>query len=129
METNWKEVKHFKQSEFACRCGCGLSNPDPELVRMLDKARGISGCAYRITSASRCEKHNAEVSDCKNPEDSPHLKGLAADIACSDSFARIRIVIGLILAGFRRIGISKLHVHVDAESGKPWALWIYWGKY
>ncbi len=129
MSNIWKGIKHFEEHEFNCKCKCGTNNIHEWFVSKLDKARGIAGVPFAITSGCRCEKHNAEVSDCKNPEDSPHLKGLAADIACSDSFTRIRIVIGLVLAGFRRIGISKLHVHVDAESGKPWALWIYWGKY
>jgi len=40
-------------------------------------------------------------------KNSAHLKGLAADIAVPDNVARLNILRGLIIAGFRRIGINK----------------------
>jgi uncharacterized protein YcbK (DUF882 family) len=54
---------NFKRSEFACRCGCGLSVVDAELIRVLEDARAhfttLYGAIYcTITSGNRCKAHN-----------------------------------------------------------------------
>ena len=59
---NWSEVKHFKQEEFTCKCGCGFNNINDELVLLLDIARGLAKVPFSINSAYRCEKHNRLLS-------------------------------------------------------------------
>jgi len=97
---------------------------------MLDDARAWSGIPYRITSGFRTRAYNESLirraySASRN---SSHLKGLAADIAAVNSEARMRIVAGLLAAGFTRIGIGKTFVHVDCDPDKHnGVMWVYDG--
>lgn len=77
-ETNsWDSIKHFKQSEFTCKCGCGLNNMNLAVVKIADKVREHFGSPAIVTSGSRCEKHNKEVGGVSN---SRHLQGKAIDM-------------------------------------------------
>lgn len=58
---DWSKVKHFKESEFTCNCGCGLNNINDVVVQMLDTARELAQVPFKINSACRCEKHNKMV--------------------------------------------------------------------
>ena len=67
-------TKNFSRAEFACKCGCGLCNPDPELVKKLEKFRTLCGNKpMNINSACRCEKHNKAVGGSTK---SQHLMGI-----------------------------------------------------
>jgi uncharacterized protein YcbK (DUF882 family) len=68
---------HFQRSEFACKCGCGFTAADAELVAVLNDAREYFNAPITITSGCRCEKHNTAIGGAKN---SQHTKGIAADI-------------------------------------------------
>ena len=92
------------------------------LVR-LDWARSIAEIPFRITSGFRCPKHNKEIGGRPN---SSHLRGLAADIACSNSEERYKIINALIMVGFKRIGIADSFIHVDYDLTKPQGvIWVY----
>ncbi len=121
---DWDRVKFFKKKEFNCRC-CGASNISVNLVLKLDLARELAETPFVITSGYRCPKHNQEVGGVK---DSAHVFGLAVDIAVPDNVARLNILRGLIIAGFRRIGIGKDFIHADIDKTKPNNLWLYGGK-
>ena len=121
---NLNRIKYFKLKEFECTC-CQKSAISEELVLKLDLAREIAEVPFRINSAYRCQKHNQLVGGVK---DSAHLSGLAVDIACLNSSDRIKILRGLIIAGFRRIGIGKTFIHVDIDNSKPNNLWLYEDK-
>ena len=69
--------QYFKRKEFACRCGCGTSTVDAELLQVITDVREHFGAPVVITSGHRCTKHNANVGGAKN---SMHLTGKAADI-------------------------------------------------
>jgi uncharacterized protein YcbK (DUF882 family) len=71
--------KYFKDSEFACKCGCGFCKPDGKLLETLDVIREALGRPVVVTSGCRCPKHNENVGGEPN---SNHLRGDAADIQC-----------------------------------------------
>ncbi|WP_459594920.1 D-Ala-D-Ala carboxypeptidase family metallohydrolase, partial [Enterobacter hormaechei] len=50
--------QYFKRSEFACRCGCGTSTVDAELLQVITDVREKFGPVV-INSGHRCVKHNA----------------------------------------------------------------------
>ena len=109
-------MKWFKLSEFNCKCGCGRNNVKEELLLMLDEAREEAGVVFRVNSGCRCRKYNEKVGGTTY---SSHLKGLAADIRATSNKARFRIITGLLLAGFSRIGIGKRFIHADVDGKKP----------
>ena len=74
---SWDDIKHFKKSEFTCKCGCGLNNIQLEVVKIADEVREHFGSSAIVTSGTRCEKHNKEVGGVSN---SRHLKGKAIDM-------------------------------------------------
>lgn len=110
-------MKHFKQKEFACKCGCGFDTIDPELAYRLDMARTTSGIAYNVLSGCRCAAHNEAEGGSPT---SSHKKGKAVDIAALTPFHRFHIVRGLIMAGFKRILIypEKGFIHADVDGDK-----------
>ncbi len=132
-------ASQIRNGEFACPC-CGKVELDATFVLKLDLARELAGVPFVITYCEnrrfestrgfapqirygyRCLAHNAEVGGVKQ---SAHMAGLAADIACPDSVTRLKILRGLIVAGFRRIGIGKIFVHCDVDASKPNNLWLY----
>lgn len=75
-----ENTKNFKVSEFACKCGCGFDEIDQRVMNMAQVIRDELGVPVRVNSGCRCEEHNARVKGAKN---SNHIKGLAADLACS----------------------------------------------
>lgn len=96
----------------------------PELVQMLDKARGIAGVPFKITSGYRTPEHNAEVG---GVDGSSHTLGLAVDLAVPDGVTGGKILFGLIGAGFQRFGFyADGHIHVDHDLSKPTP--CYWVK-
>ncbi|MCD4828215.1 MAG: peptidase M15 [Candidatus Cloacimonetes bacterium] len=118
---DWSRIKFFRRGEFACRC-CGKIVLSDELVLKLDLARELAETPFVITSGYRCPSHNEAVGGVKT---SAHMSGLAADIACPDSVMRLNILRGLIVAGFRRIGIGKDFIHCDIDTSKANKVWLY----
>ncbi len=88
-------------------------NLKPELVQILDKARGISKVSYKITSGFRTPEQNKVAGGTVN---SSHMRGMAADIACTN-LNRGDILEGLMV--FRKslfIELANAHIHVDIDS-------------
>lgn len=74
----------FTRSEFACKCGCGFSAVDAELLLVLRDIREHFGSRVFITNACRCLAHNKKVGGAMPSEKSKgskHVMGLAADIS------------------------------------------------
>jgi uncharacterized protein YcbK (DUF882 family) len=115
-------MKHFKREEFACK-HCGENEIDTHFLERLDRARDISGVPYIINSGYRCEVHNSNVGSTSRN----HTSGKAADIKAINSYERMKIIYGLIMAGFTRIGVAKTFIHVDSmKDGVPvTACWFY----
>ncbi|NJB66443.1 hypothetical protein GGQ74_000083 [Desulfobaculum xiamenense] len=117
----------FADSELACTC-CGLVHMHPETRARLNVARELAGIPFILTSACRCERHNAEVG---GAQDSAHLasstrEAHAVDIRVRNSRERFLVLGGLIAAGFTRIGVAKDFIHADDDPDKdPRVAWLY----
>jgi len=94
---------------------------DEGFIRLLDRARELAGIPFRVNSGLRSVEHNRAVG---GVADSSHLKGLAADIACT-RFTRSTIVDALRAVGFTRIGVAANFVHCDLDPDKPRVEWTY----
>jgi zinc D-Ala-D-Ala carboxypeptidase len=122
-------MRNFNLKEFDSPdlSGSGL-NMDKDFLSMLDNARDIAKTPFRITSGYRTKEHNIAIYKKlgKKPIESSHLKGVACDIACSDSRARFLIINALLEAGFTRIGIANNFIHVDSDCEKSQnVIWTY----
>jgi len=107
--TTWK---YFKSNE-STGGGHTIAELKVPLVNMLDKARGISGVPYTITSGFRTVVENKKVGGVSN---SAHLKGLAVDISCTTQ-TRQAILLGLLTCGIPVfIEDCPTHIHVDIDS-------------
>jgi zinc D-Ala-D-Ala carboxypeptidase len=121
-------MKYFTFEEFDSPDEPGSGkNMRRDFLELLDFAREESGTPFKITSGFRTEAYNKDLlkRGYQASKTSSHLKGCAADIACGNSQKRSMIVRALINVGFTRLGISKTFVHVDNDSDKPDAIWLY----
>lgn len=115
--------RFFKDGDFArCSPPCKLSEINIDLLDALDVARSLYGRPMIITSAYRTKDYEHLKG---RSGSSSHCKGLAVDIACQDSTTRLKLVLALTRAGFRRIGIGPSFIHVDIDDVKPKSLWLY----
>ena len=117
-------MKYFKLSEFDSPDMVGSGEAmDKEFLSKLDQARSLCDIPFRITSGYRSEAHNRKVGGVSN---SSHTKGLAADIACTNSSARHIILSALLKVGLNRIGIADTFIHVDRDPSKVAnVIWTY----
>lgn len=110
------KYKYFSESEVV-----GLK---PDLVSLLDKARGIAGVPFKITSGLRSETENKKAG---GVEDSAHMLGLAVDIATPTSDVRWKILNALLDVGFTRLGIGETFIHADVDKSKVQnVVWDYY---
>lgn len=114
--------RFFKPSEMACGC-CGKCEMNEDLYTYLDIAREFADVPFIINSGYRCEAHNKAIG---GKPTSSHIKGLAVDIKATTSTQRSKILHGLVLAGFTRIGIAKDFIHADLDTDKVQDVcWLY----
>ncbi len=114
---DWARLQHFSADETFVREGEDIrSFPEPEMMNRimmfkLDKARGIAGRVFIVTSSYR------------EGDDRAHGKGLAVDIRVRGSAEREDIAEALKGAGFPRRGIYDKHVHGDTDHTRPRGIW------
>ncbi len=89
---------------------------DPELVRMLDHARGLSGVPFAISSGYRKG----------DPLAHGLVPGKGVDIKCARSRRRQLIYDALRAAGFTRIGVYDRHLHADIAKGRKFPQNVTW---
>lgn len=111
-EVKEPDYKYFSPSEIV-----GLK---PELVMLLDEARGKAGIPFVITSGYRTKEHNKEVG---GVEGSSHTTGDAVDISAKTSSSKFAIMKALLEVGFNRIGLYETHIHCDISNKTQNVLW------
>ena len=115
---------NFDSREFASpdQPGSGAFM-NQEFMDRLQHVRSRCGFPFEINSGFRIEHRNKVVGGAAN---SAHLRGRAADIACTNSGYRFEIVEGALALGFRRIGIAKSFIHLDDDPTLPKrVMWLY----
>ena len=119
--TLWEEIKYFKKSEFACKCGkyCDgyPAEIDMDMVKIADEIRARIGKPISINSGLRCKTHNANVGGVSN---SQHLLGKAADLGCPIGCtpAQMASIAETIMGNTGGIGIYTWGIHIDTRSAK-----------
>ena len=76
----WDNIRYFKKSEFACKCGrCGgfPAEPQEAMVRIADQIREHFGAPAHVVSGLRCPAHNRAVG---GKATSQHMYGEAVDL-------------------------------------------------
>ena len=133
-------MRYFNISEF----DSGLPNEEgtgknmsPLFLDFIDELRARCDFPFRVTSGWRSKKYHQSLSNrgYHTIPNSAHLKGLAADIAISDSVKRA-LFVGHALQLVHELGLpfrvgiagkSKgnfCHIDIDEEKTNP-RLWIY----
>lgn len=123
--------RHFKVSEFDCKCGCGRNEIDAKFVDRLDDLREACGFPLPVTSGYRCPKHNTQVSS--TGLTGPHTTGRAVDFGVRGHQALTLLQLALARGGFTGIGINQKggarFVHLDdlpSAPGQPRpTIWSY----
>jgi uncharacterized protein YcbK (DUF882 family) len=117
MTHDWKLTPSFKPSEFACKCGqCGgEQRMDTEFMMLLQAMRDRVGPMV-VTSGYRCALHPIEKA---KKEPGTHARGLAADIRCTASFTRFKLIEAATACGMRGIGWADTFLHFDLYAGRP----------
>lgn len=111
---------YFELSEFDCK-ETGENKMDSRFLKKLDALRWICGFPFVINSGYRSPEHSVEKAKAKA---GTHSKGIASDIACTNSVDRIRLVKLALKAGFTGIGIHKDFIHLDIRDTTP-VMWVY----
>lgn len=107
--------RHFVRGEFACKCGCGLADPDPGLIDVLERVRDAIDSPLIIVSGHRCERHNRNVGGAKR---SYHVLGKAADVrAARAPLASVYNAAAAVLRGRGGLKMYKTFVHIDVRDG------------
>ena len=108
--------KFFKRSEFACHCGCGFDTVDAELLEVLNNLRAYFNAPVKITSASRCRKHNDAIG---GRSSSQHLLSKAADIVVLGvEHKDVSEYLSYISGNKYGIGSYDNFTHIDVRSTK-----------
>ena len=117
---------YFTDKELACP-HCGKVDMDSEFMTRANQARHYAGIPFIVNSAYRCPEHNESEAVGGSPTSS-HVKGMAMDVKCKNSWEMFRIIDGLFHAGFKRImpyvipatkhRYDPVHIHFDSDGEK-----------
>ena len=114
----WDDIKHFKKSEFACKCGGKYCKGYPaevseKLVKAAEKVRNHFGAPITISSGLRCSQHNANVGGVSN---SRHKQGKAMDFCVKGKTSTQVIAYVKSLPEIRYCyAIDGTYVHMDVQ--------------
>lgn len=120
-------AKYFSEREFQrLTPPCSLQDMDQTTMDMADAAREKCGFPFVITSAYRSSEWDKAR---KRSGNGAHTKGKALDFKCpkDDSVKRFNMVVALLDAGFKRIGIGENYIHADNDDTKAQnVIWTYY---
>lgn len=117
MKKDMITARHFSEGEFKrCVPSCSLQDMNQSTMDRLDRARDLAGIPFKLNCAYRTRAW--DLSKGRNGN-SAHTRGRAVDIAANNSATRMKVVRGLLSAGFTRIGIAKNFVHADDDPTLP----------
>jgi len=114
---------HFSATELACH-HCGVNECTQSLVDALEAFRAIVGKPVVVSSAYRCQQHNAEAGGADRSE---HVEGLAADIRVKGMPAAQMEALARKIPAIRGIGRNdhQEYIHVDVRPTLTLARWCY----
>ena len=123
-DKDWEQFAPLYRYEFDSPDEEGSGNKmKPSFIQKLKEARDLAAVPFIINSGYRSKAHNRKVG---GVESSSHLEGWAADIACTNSRHRAKILNAAIQVGFNRIGIANSFIHLDIDPNKPREVfWLY----
>ena len=132
-------MRFFNISEFDSPDEKGSGkNMSPLFLDFIDELRSMCDFPFRVTSGYRTQSYHDSLTkrNYHTIKNSAHLKGLAADIAVSDSVKRAYFI-GYALELVHRLGLpfrvgisagkdkgNFIHIDIDEEKTNP-RLWIY----
>jgi len=116
-------MNYFSPIELKCKCGCGLNNFSPHLLKFINEVRKRLGRALIVRSACRCPPHNKEEG---GTETSDHLTGEGVDLKAIHSHTRYLILDTAFEWEIRRIGLARTYIHIGINENNPQEVfWIY----
>ena len=123
------DLRYFDISEFDSPDLVGSGDQMCcEFLQKIDEARHIANIPFVINSGFRTLEYHKDLGRRGYPTavKSAHLKGCAADISCTRSTDRWKIINALLSVGFTRIGIAKTFIHVDCDETRTQnVIWKY----
>jgi uncharacterized protein YcbK (DUF882 family) len=124
MIAQWDKYPNFKKAEFDCK-HTGENNMQHEFMQKLQAIRTEFGKSIQITSGFRSVKHPVEAG--KTHSHGEHTQGNCADIACTNSNDRFRLISLALKHGVTRIGVAKtfLHLGIGGVSLPNNVIWEY----
>ncbi len=108
-------MKPYSRDNFKCSCGCEVNNINPKVVGICNDIFEETDRYFNINSGFRCLYHNRSIG---SKDTSSHVKGLACDLATTDSHSRFLLVKALIDLDIQRIGYYKTFIHFDIDKDK-----------
>lgn len=116
-------MNYFPKIELICKCGCGLYNFSPFLLRVINQIRHNLGRSLIAKSACRCIPHNLEEGGTPL---SDHLTGEGIDLKAIHSHTRFIILETAFMLEIRRIGLATTYIHLGVNKANPQEVfWIY----
>ena len=121
-----KLSRHFRKTEFQCKCGCYMQYFDELLFKMLEELRAELGHKpIKINSGYRCKAHNDRIGGTRK---SQHMEGRAVDIQYppKKDFSRMETARIAEKVGFTGIGVHDTFLHLDVRPTVKVAKWGDW---
>lgn len=117
-------MNYFPKSELVCKCGCGLYNFSPFLLKVINEIRRRLARALIAKSGCRCIPHNKMEG---GTETSDHLTGEGVDLKGIHSHTRYIILEVAFEFKIKRIGLADkfIHLGLNIRDNPPEVFWIY----
>ena len=118
----WADIKYFKKSEFACKCGGRYCNGYPadinmDMVRAADKIRERLSVPLNVNSGLRCKQWNS-IQD--GATSSRHMYGDACDLGLPSGFTVNQMfdTAADIIGSTGGVGAYNWGIHIDKRGSK-----------